>query len=602
MTTRARSRALMIRSAASCIAALLATLTTTRLDAQRADGRRPLTPQGAAADMSASSTQSTPPWAVCGAGTYDLSAAGQSVGSETFDVKCSADGRYSATARTQLPVPGAAMDLNTTLELGRDLLPTSVVVKGTVGGKPFEQAATFANGTATVTANGQTQSVPYPAGASWLGGNIFFANAFIAARYDDAKGGVQQIPIFPQMSVSLERQVTDAVKSDAGDSATFTRYLMRIAAQEIVLWRDSAGKLAVMAIPAQKFTASRSESAKWVPGLLQSRDRPSGQTSPAGTAPPASAPDYSAPPGASFTAEEVKIPVASYGLAGTLLVPKTGKRPYAAVVMITGSGLQTRDSRIPLPGLEQYAPFRQIAERLASRGVAVLRVDDRGIGGSTGRETLANATTSSLAEDTRAQIAWLRTRAEIDGGRVIVLGHSEGASIAVMVAATDPKVAAVVMMAGMGKPGAEVSVEQQEEMLRSDTTMTEATKASLRAQQREAVKTILAGGEVPGQPMNAWTREYFAYDPLAAIRKVKQPILILQGERDRQVAQSHAALLAAAARDAGNTRVTVKVFPTLNHLFLPSKTGSFSEYSHLETTEVPDAVLAAIAEWVGKGK
>jgi len=167
-----------------------------------------------------------------------------------------------------------------------------------------------------------------------------------------------------------------------------------------------------------------------------------------------------------------------------------------------------------------------------------------------------------------------------------------------MVAATDPKLLAAVMMAGPGKRGADISVEQQEDALRSDTTLTEAMKATKRQEQKEAVKTILAGGTVPGVPVNAWVREYFAYDPLPTVRKVKQPLLILQGERDRQVDQSHATLLADAAKSAGNTRVTMKVFPTLNHLFLPSKTGSFSEYSHLETTAVPGDVLDTITRWI----
>jgi len=280
------------------------------------------------------------------------------------------------------------------------------------------------------------------------------------------------------------------------------------------------------------------------------------------------------------------------------LLPKSGKRPFTAVVMITGSGLQTRDSRIPMPGLEQYAPFRQIAERLASNEVAVLRVDDRGIGGSTGRETLENATTTSLAEDTRAQLAWLRARADIDGARIIVVGHSEGATIASMVGASDPRLFAVVMMAGPGKRGGDIAIEQQEDMLRSDTTMTEAMKASLRQQQKDAVKTVLAGGDLPGQKFPAWGREYFAYDPLPTIRKVKQPLLILQGERDRQIDQSHATLLLDAARSAGNSRVTMKIFPTLNHLFLPSKTGSVSEYSHLETNAVPGDVLDTLVSWI----
>jgi dipeptidyl aminopeptidase/acylaminoacyl peptidase len=266
--------------------------------------------------------------------------------------------------------------------------------------------------------------------------------------------------------------------------------------------------------------------------------------------------------------------------------------------MITGSGLQTRDQRIVLPGLEKYMPFRQIAERLASNGIAVLRVDDRGIGGSTGFETLEHVTTTKFAEDTRAQVAWLRGRKEIDPQRIVVIGHSEGASIAAMLGASDPKLAAVVMMAGVAKRGADVSFEQQADMLKSDTTMSEETKASLREKQKEIVKTVLAGGDVPG--FNDWTREYFVYDPLPAARKIKQPLLILQGERDRQVEESHAHMLADAVRGAGNKDVTLKVFPTLNHLFLPSTTGSFNEYGHLSTNAVPDNVLDALTDWLTK--
>jgi dienelactone hydrolase len=94
------------------------------------------------------------------------------------------------------------------------------------------------------------------------------------------------------------------------------------------------------------------------------------------------APDYSAPAGAAFTAEEVTVQAKGFTLAGTLLLPKSGKAPLPAVITITGSGQQTRDERLPLPGLEKYRPFGQIAEALASRGVAVLRVDDRGVGKS----------------------------------------------------------------------------------------------------------------------------------------------------------------------------------------------------------------------------
>src|SRR5262245_58416932 len=135
--------------------------------------------------------------------------------------------------------------------------------------------------------------------------------------------------------------------------------------------------------------------------------------------------DYSAPPNAPFTAEEVTIQAKGYTLAGTLLLPKSAKRPLPAVITITGSGIQTRDEPLPIPGLEKYRPMRQIAETLASRGIAVLRVDDRGSGGSGGRETLATATTSSFADDTRAEVAYLRSRSEIDPKRIALAGHSE---------------------------------------------------------------------------------------------------------------------------------------------------------------------------------
>jgi dienelactone hydrolase len=579
----------------------LITFAGVALFAALAEGQRMDEAASHASVLTSQPLQAPSEWSLCGAGKYELAAAGQSVGSETFEIICTSDRRYSASGRTQLSAGALALDLTTTIELGPDLVPVSASSKGTAQGQPLDQSGTFANGVATLVTNGKSQSILYQQGASWMGGNIFFPNVFILARCDESKGGVQQFPVFPSVTVTVERKAEDGVKSDGGESASFTRFVMRVATQEIVYWRDAAGRLAIIALPAQRFTASRPESAKWAPLLLTNLANPSPSSpssSPSSSSSASNTVDYSAPATAPFSAEEVSIPVSSYALAGTLLLPKSGKRPFTAVVMITGSGLQTRDSRIPMPGLEQYAPFRQIAERLASNGVAVLRVDDRGIGGSTGRETLENATTTSLAEDTRAQIAWLRTRADIDGARIIVVGHSEGASIASMIGASDPKLLAVVMMAGPGKRGGDISIEQQEDMLRSDTTMTDAMKATLRQQQKDAVKTVLAGGDLPGQKFPAWGREYFAYDPLPTIRKVKQPLLILQGERDRQIDQSHATLLLDAARSAGNSRVTMKIFPTLNHLFLPSKTGSASEYSHLETNVVPGYVLDTIASWI----
>ncbi len=311
--------------------------------------------------------------------------------------------------------------------------------------------------------------------------------------------------------------------------------------------------------------------------------------------------DYSAPPNAPFTAEEVTVAAKGYTLAGTLLLPKNGKRPLPAVITITGSGQQTRDEPIPFPGLEKYRPMRQIAEALASRGIAVLRVDDRGVGGSGGRETLATVTTSSFADDVRAEVAYLRARAEIDPKRIALVGHSEGGIIAPMVAANDSQIAAIVLMAGSGKRGDQISMEQLTYILDNTPGVTPELRKQKLAEQQEIITAVQSGGDLskyPAQVRFPWTKEFWTYDPLTTIRKVRQPILILQGALDRQITAEQADLLEKAARDAGNRDVTKQILPNLNHLFLTAKTGGVDEYSKLNTSAIGDDVLKVLGDWL----
>ncbi|HZG51137.1 MAG TPA: alpha/beta fold hydrolase [Pyrinomonadaceae bacterium] len=307
---------------------------------------------------------------------------------------------------------------------------------------------------------------------------------------------------------------------------------------------------------------------------------------------------------AAFGDEEVVIRMNNYQLAGTLSLPRGARRRVPAVILITGSGQQTRDEAIPIPGLENYRPFRQIAEHLAARGIAVLRVDDRGMGGSTGRETLPAATTSSFADDVRAEVAYLRGRREIDPNRIALAGHSEGGSIAMMIAATDARIRAVVLLAAMGKTGREVNLAQQEEALTQATNMTEERKNELRAEQRRILQTVIEGGDTSQLPPQAraylpWFKEFLTFDPLAVMRRVRQPVLILQGALDRQVTADQAALLERAAREAGNRDVTLRVLPGLNHLLLPARTGAWSEYPTLTTTALSTELLDALSMWLG---
>src|SRR5215813_6149773 len=311
--------------------------------------------------------------------------------------------------------------------------------------------------------------------------------------------------------------------------------------------------------------------------------------------------DYSAPPNAPFTAEEVTINAQGYTLAGTLLLPKSGKRSLPAVITITGSGLQTRDEPLPIPGLEKYRPMRQIAEALATRGIAVLRVDDRGTGGSGGRETLAAATTSGFADDTRAEVAYLRSRSEIDPKRIALAGHSEGGIIAPMVAAGDSQIAAIVLLAGSGKSGGQISMEQLADLLDRTPGVTPELRKQKLAEEQEVITAVATGADLskyPAQVRLPWTKEFWTYDPIPTIRKVHQPILILQGAIDRQITAEQADLLEKAAREGGNKDVTKQLFPNLNHLFLPGKTGAVAEYPTLETSLIGDDVLKILGDWL----
>src|SRR6185369_7709526 len=140
-------------------------------------------------------------------------------------------------------------------------------------------------------------------------------------------------------------------------------------------------------------------------------------------------------------------------LAGTLTLPQ-GRGPFPAVVMITGSGAQDRDETIL-----GHKPFAVIADRLTRDGIAVLRVDDRGFAKSTGDFT--KATDDDFAVDAAANVAFLRKRPDIDPKRVGLIGHSEGGLVAPKVAAKDPKIAFIVLMAGPGVPLSEVLREQR---------------------------------------------------------------------------------------------------------------------------------------------
>lgn len=299
-------------------------------------------------------------------------------------------------------------------------------------------------------------------------------------------------------------------------------------------------------------------------------------------------PDYSAPPGAPYTAEEVTVRTpAGHALAGTLTLPAgaSASAKVPAVVTITGSGQQDRDETLPFAGGVRI--FRQVADTLSRRGIAVLRLDDRGIGGSGGD---VNGTSLDFADDIRAAVAFLRSRADVDADRIALVGHSEGGTIAPMIAADDRRIAAIALLAGTAYTGRRIIDFQLANLVRGNPQVPDAAKDSV-------ARAMLAQFDTT-EARKPWMRFFLTYDPIPTIKRVRQPVLILQGGTDQQVRPEEARALDAALREAGNRRVTLRVFPDRNHLFLRDTSGHPSGYVSLPNGRVDGEVLGTLADWL----
>src|SRR5262245_14748534 len=310
---------------------------------------------------------------------------------------------------------------------------------------------------------------------------------------------------------------------------------------------------------------------------------------PAAVIPPKPKPDYSAPPDAPYIAEEVVVPTpAGHTLAGTLTLPKGASRtqPVSAIVTVTGSGPQDRDENIGLPG---FRPFRQIADSLARREIAVLRMDDRGTGASGG--TFKGSTSADFAEDVRAGLAYLRTRPEIRADRLGVLGHSEGALIAPIVAEKEPTLRAIVLLAGIAQPGRSALHFQLKNQIEHNTTLTSEMRASQIAEIPKRIDDMMAA--------DPWMKFFLAYDPAPTMHRVKTPVLILTGSRDQQAVPEEVARQEAAFKEGGNTDVTARVLPDLNHLFVQDTDGFPGNYAKLPPPLMMRAdAVAMIGDWL----
>jgi hypothetical protein len=332
---------------------------------------------------------------------------------------------------------------------------------------------------------------------------------------------------------------------------------------------------------------------------------------------------------APYRAEEITFRSGAATLAGTLTIPE-GEGPFPGVVLISGSGAQNRDEEI-----FGFKVFGVLADHLTRSGIAVLRYDDRGIGGS-GPATDED-TSETFAGDVVAAIQLLKSRPEIAEGKIGLLGHSEGGVVAPLAARQSDDVDFVVLMAGPGLAGSEIIKAQQrlileasgapaEEVTKQAELQTAVIEAAVTGKGWDAVRpqllesTLETAKSMPEDARKAlgdldkwaemsvdesikqlqgpWMQYFLKHDPAPVLAGVKVPVLSLLGEKDLQVpAVQNRDALEKALRQGGHPTSTVKVIPGANHLFQLAGTGSPTEYAMLKPEFAP-GFLETIELWV----
>ena len=302
-----------------------------------------------------------------------------------------------------------------------------------------------------------------------------------------------------------------------------------------------------------------------------------------------------------YQTQEVSFSNGDAMLKGTLVLPENHTQNTPVLLMVTGSGLQNRDEEI-----FEHKPFAVIADALARQGIATLRYDDRGFGESTG--DLVNVTTEDLKNDALAGVELLRNQFK----RVGILGHSEGGTIGLMLAA-ESKVDFVVSLAGGAVSFEKILLDQNRWTLQQAGYSQDVTDRYCAA--LESLFDELKAGRNPeptnhglpteleqnlqmakAQSSTPYMRYFLGLDLTDRLGRITCPVLALNGTKDRQV-NGEENLNALRNGLAGQKEI--RVIEGVNHLFQHCNTGNPSEYKDIEETFAPE-VLEIIVTWMKK--
>ena len=524
-----------------------------------------------------------------GTASFRVFLKGSAIGGEDATVRRTPAG-ITITSNGRLAAPLDLLTRQCVLRYDANWRPLELTIDAVTRGAGLKIKTTFADGKATsevTQAGAPTTKTDSVALDTLVLPNLFFsAYEALAMRLASIPDG-SSFPVFiaPQAEITAKQNARSTQKIETARRVIDVRaYALTFQNPgnplEAIVWTDETGRLLKFEVPAQSLIFVREDLASVATrALVVSRDG-----------------DLS-----------VRIPGNGFNLAGTLSQPSGtppagSKGRYPAIVLVGGSGATDRDETV-----SGIAVFGLLASPLADAGYYVLRYDKRGVGQSGGR--METAGLPDLAEDVRAVVQFLRKRKDVDDKRIVLFGHSEGALVSLLAASRDEDLAGVVLAATPSGTGGELILEQQQYLL-GKMNLPDAERAARIDLQKRIQAAVLGQGtwdDIPEplkrQASTAWFQSFLAFTPASVMAKVKQPLLLLHGDVDRQVPVHHAdrlAELARARKKVPAEAVQIVKLDGVNHLLVNGKTGDLDEYPSLSGRGLDLRVAPAIIEWLAK--
>jgi alpha/beta superfamily hydrolase len=506
-------------------------------------------------------------------------------GAEVWSISKSEE-KIKLTDRAEFSVIGQNILVNLSLWMDTTSRALNLNMEGKSPGGEFKVNTEFLEGKALSQMSGPqdtTIEVPVHNDALILPNGVFFPYTFLVQRYDFQTGGTQQffaytVPV--EISIKAEDKGKEMVKF-ADSEVELRKLFVNLGGMVgVYVWSNDDGEVIKLSIPMQGIE------------VFKEGYRPEGAKVEVDTLTKL------------YSSEEITFKSGDVKLAGTVTVPQDGKTKHPAILIISGSGPQDRDGKTP--ELKFSVQYKSLAHALSNSGILVLRYDDRGLGKSHG--DFGTASLSDFVSDVNAGINYLKARTDVDKTRICLIGHSEGAIIAPMIAAQDTTIKAIVLMAGTAKPLDQVILEQQDFVLKKSNVPEEMKKqmvdqqkdffAWVRGEKEWSEEQVKQLGKLADK--RKWFLEHFQHDPSKTIKEVKCKVLILQGGKDRQVLEEHARMLNQALDETKNKNHTLKIFPDLDHLFCKTEgEGDYAEYANTERP-LDQEFLIFLTDWLKK--